>query len=157
MKKYVFSNIGKKIKLIAMVNLIIGILFSVIVGFGNIFDELVAAGIFFMFFGLFLCWISSLLLYGFGELIDNVSMISKIMSGNNSMYLSQTSLDNLKNDVCKNKVVESCSDFLESKFSDDTSLIIKNKNSYVYLSYWILAIVSMFVSGIVAIVACTMD
>ena len=39
--------------------------------------------------------------------------------------------------------------------NDDTSLIIKN--SYGYLSYWILAIVSMFVSGIVANVACTMD
>lgn len=135
MKKYIFSNIGKKIKLIAMVNLIIGILFSVIVGFMHIFDELVAAGIFFMFFCLFLCWISSLFIYGFGELIEKVSMISNIMNGK----------------FCENKVIESCSDSLENKFNDE------NKNSYGYLSYWILAIVSMFVSGIVAIVACTID
>lgn len=77
-----FNNIGGKIKGLAEVFAWIGIIASVIYG-GSFFshddDELIAIGIVIIVAGSLVSWISSLTLYGFGELIDKMSSVETLM------------------------------------------------------------------------------
>lgn len=68
-----FENIGKKIKNLASIITWIGILLSVVVGIIIIVldDSLVAVGLIVIVAGFVSSWISSFLLYGFGQLVDN--------------------------------------------------------------------------------------
>ncbi len=87
-----FSNIGGKIKMLAKVLFWIGVIGSVIIGgiflisprgtatFNYSYGystqvSSVLAGIIFIFLGFLLSWISSMLLYGFGQLIENSDAI----------------------------------------------------------------------------------
>lgn len=87
-----FSNIGGKIKLLAKVLFWIGLILSVVTGgiflisprgtatfnYSSGYSTQVSsvlAGIIFIFVGFLLSWISSMLLYGFGQLIENSEAI----------------------------------------------------------------------------------
>ena len=75
-----FTNIGKKIKVLAIVLTVIGILAYVIIGVIIIAnsrhnDELVVIGIAIMIIGSLMSWLSSFILYGFGQLIDNSDIL----------------------------------------------------------------------------------
>ena len=92
-----FSNIGRKIRVLAKVFCWLGIIGSVIIGVlmisgssyftaisGNLGDDAAAfaagslgafGGIVFIIVGSLLSWISSFALYGFGELVDNSSKL----------------------------------------------------------------------------------
>ena len=84
-----FNNIGEKIKTLAIIITILGIVASVISGIAFIVSSIVdsydvsrlAAGIILgvltMVVGSLLSWISSFLLYGFGELIENSTIIKE--------------------------------------------------------------------------------
>mgnify|MGYP007120306613 CR=1 FL=1 len=83
-----FNNIGKKIKTLATVITILGISVSVIFGVAVIagymsyfrgFSTGVASGLIVMVVGSLASWISSFLLYGFGELIEKTSEIASMM------------------------------------------------------------------------------
>ena len=89
-----FKNIGKKIKKLAAVMCIIGIVLWVIVGIGLMLSNMttasligasasagtviasIIAGVLVMVIGSLLSWISSWLIYGFGELVDNSCKIA---------------------------------------------------------------------------------
>jgi len=68
-----FENIGKKIKNLASVITWMGIILSVVVGIVLIVldESLIATGLIIMVAGFLMSWISSFLLYGFGQLVDN--------------------------------------------------------------------------------------
>ena len=88
-----FSNIGRKIKVLAKVFCWLGIIGSIVIGVlmisgssyftaisGNLGDDVAAfaagspgafGGIIFIIIGSLVSWISSFALYGFGELVDN--------------------------------------------------------------------------------------
>ena len=100
-----FKNIGKKIKVLAVVFCVLGIIGSLIAG-GTLLDgwgtEAIGAAI--MIGGSLLSWISSFVLYGFGELVDNSTIIANSIkektyetisevSQNNNMNLSNTVLE----------------------------------------------------------------
>ena len=78
-----FENIGGKIKVLAQVVCWIGIVVSVIYGLTIIkteyITELKALGFAVMVLGSVLSWIGSFLLYGFGELIEKVTVIAEKM------------------------------------------------------------------------------
>ena len=93
-----YNQIGKKIKGLAVFFCIIGVFFQVILGLlvifmgGNTLPKLVPtlteefasvgciiAGIFVIVIGSIVTWISTWLLYGYGELIDKVSNIEEEM------------------------------------------------------------------------------
>ena len=65
-----FDNIGDKIKALAKVLTIFGIVISVIYGMGLMVMNLFFVGILVMVLGSLLVWIGSFTLYGFGELIN---------------------------------------------------------------------------------------
>lgn len=77
-----YTNVGKKIKRLARVVAVIGIVISVISGISMIYTSFLSALIIAAIGSLF-SWLSTLVLYGFGELIENVSDVKRaIMNGN---------------------------------------------------------------------------
>lgn len=79
-----YDNIGGKIKGLAKWVCIIG---SIIMAISGIVcmgqgEDFIPVGILLLILGPVLCWISSWMLYGFGELIEKISNIERTMSGN---------------------------------------------------------------------------
>ncbi len=68
-----FENIGGKIKATATVVCCIGIIASVLLGFGvmSIADDFVLLGFLITTVGSLISWVSSFSLYGFGQLVEN--------------------------------------------------------------------------------------
>jgi len=76
-----FDNIGGKIKRLAVVLCIIGIVISVIIGSTMMQSEyLTTPGILVILAGFALAWISSFFTYGFGELIEKVGKIESALN-----------------------------------------------------------------------------
>ena len=81
-----FKNIGGKIKGLAKVICIVGIAISVIagivmIGFGSSSyngDTMIGVGFAVMLVGSLVSWIGSLFAYGFGELIENTTVIAEL-------------------------------------------------------------------------------
>lgn len=65
-----FSNIGKKIKVLAYVIFFLGALTSLLVAV-EIYEDNLWPSIVVLILGMFLSWIANFLLYGFGQLINN--------------------------------------------------------------------------------------
>ncbi len=63
-----FSNIGDKIKGLATVLCIFGMLVSIVIGFG-VSSMNTGLGVIYAAVGSLIAWVSSFVLYGFGELI----------------------------------------------------------------------------------------
>ena len=68
-----FSNIGGKIKALAVVICVLGIIASVIGGIYliSLHEELIVSGVLTIVIGSLVSWLSVLCLYGFGELVEN--------------------------------------------------------------------------------------
>ena len=83
-----FTNIGKKIKTLAQVICWLGIIGSVISGFGLMAteDDLIGIGVLVMVLGALFSWIGSFFLYGFGELIDQTQMINTKLGPQTNFY-----------------------------------------------------------------------
>ena len=75
-----FDNIGGKIKTLAQVITWIGILASIISGIAimTIDDEMIFVGLMVMIFGALSSWVSSFVLYGFGQLVENSDKLVKM-------------------------------------------------------------------------------
>ena len=77
-----FKNIGGKIKGLAKVICIVGIAISVVAGFGMICSgyngAMVGMGFAVMIVGSLVSWIGSFFVYGFGELIENTTVIAEL-------------------------------------------------------------------------------
>lgn len=71
-----FENIGSKIKTLAVILTVVGIVASVLIG---MFMLTVNAGygLLIMIVGSLISWVSSFFTYGFGELIEKTTEISK--------------------------------------------------------------------------------
>ena len=72
-----FNNIGRKIKAVAATITWIGIGISVLVGFTTMLSSsrMVLTGILIILIGSLVSWLSSLTLYGFGQLIENSDIL----------------------------------------------------------------------------------
>ncbi len=73
-----FNNVGEKIKTIAKVVVWISIAICVIYGFVLLVsvEDMALVGLLVMTVGSFISWVSGLVLYGFGELIENSTIIA---------------------------------------------------------------------------------
>ena len=87
-----FARIGKKIKIVATVMFYVLAVASVIGGFYVIFNfgslvgtgNAILLGILIALLGCLIAWISSLMLYGYGELVDNSAIIKDLLTGSAS-------------------------------------------------------------------------
>lgn len=75
-----FTNIGEKIKTTATVCCWIIIIGAVIAGFRLMLAGGVMAGILITAGGILIGWISSFVLYGFGELVENSCIVANLMA-----------------------------------------------------------------------------
>lgn len=73
-----FNNVGGKIKTLAKIAAWIGIAICVIYGFVMLvsMEDMALIGLLIMTVGSLASWISALVLYGFGELIENSGIIA---------------------------------------------------------------------------------
>ncbi len=90
-----YDNIGKKIKLLAKIIFIIESIASVIIGaaVGSQDEEFILLGLLIMLIGPLFAWVSSWLLYGFGELIDKTCDIARNTRGNDIKSEAQALAD----------------------------------------------------------------
>ena len=72
-----FDNIGGKIKKLASLITKLGMIGSVLAGIRTMFAGAFITGIMTIILGSLIFWISSLTLYGFGELIEKTTEIAK--------------------------------------------------------------------------------
>ena len=86
-----FSNIGGKIKIWAVITCIIGMLFWCILGIVLMLegDEMIIWGLLVALVGSVLAWIGTFLLYGFGQLIENSD---KLVAINHEMLMNSNKL-----------------------------------------------------------------
>ena len=70
-----FENIGGKLKILAVVEVILGVLGSVICGLSAIVNEMVLTGIIIMVVGGVSSWMGSWMAYGIGEAVENSEAI----------------------------------------------------------------------------------
>ncbi len=72
-----FKDIGVKIKDLARFLSVVGIVASIIFGIGIFQNVNAGTGMLVIICGPIVSWISSWLLFGFGELVDNTTLIAK--------------------------------------------------------------------------------
>ena len=74
-----YDNIGSKIKIVAQILFVLGVIGSIIFGFVICFgsEDFKAIGFLYILLGGLSSWLSTLLMYGFGELIERVCSIDK--------------------------------------------------------------------------------
>jgi hypothetical protein len=68
-----YKNTAKKLKILAPISAIVGILFSLYVGLAIFFSESIGLGLICGFLGIFSSIVISFLIYGFGVLVENSS------------------------------------------------------------------------------------
>ena len=95
-----YDNIGKKIKIMAKVIFVIGLIISLIAGFIiiGISQQLVLISLLIFVVGPIFFWISTWLLYGFGELIDKTCDIERNTRGGQKKSKAQSEIDTDKID-----------------------------------------------------------
>ena len=79
-EKKLYNNIAKKIKVLAIIATIVLSIFSIIVGFVITGNQGFEYGWVCIFLYPPLIWISSFVLYGFGELVDKVTKIEQTLN-----------------------------------------------------------------------------
>lgn len=112
-----FDNVGGKIKVVAQFVTFIGIAASIVLFFimtSSGEAAIIALGFVVLIFGSVSSWLSSLVLYGFGELVDNSDKLLK---------MNKISLDNQNSNY-----ETSCSENTEEKSKDDS----KEKEVVIY-------------------------
>lgn len=112
-----FDDVGSKIKTASKVIFFFQIVCFIIIGsiMISIDNDLTFAGICVMLAGIFIGWFSSILVYGFGELIDRTKRIDETLNPNNSAI-----------GICKCEICGKDDPFLkEIKFNDGTSITNK--------------------------------
>jgi hypothetical protein len=120
-----FDNIGEKIKKLAVVLTVLGIIGSIIFAIILWANELIGAGFLALFVGILSSWVGSFLLYGFGELIDNTKEMSNNTKIQTIVLLKEAS-ENTKNQ--DNKTIKTAIN-LFNEYNNDIQFSIKNNKT----------------------------
>ena len=91
-----YDNIGRKIKGLAKAIFIVESIVSVVAGMIllSISDNLILSGVISILLGPLVAWVSSWLLYGFGELIDKTCAIERNTRDGEIKSEAQSNIDN---------------------------------------------------------------
>jgi len=88
-----FDNIGKKMKTLASLEITLGIVVSIIIGI-IVMSEVLLLGIVVIIVGSWISWVSSIFMYGFGELIEKTSEIAHNTSKKGSAGTLTSKMEN---------------------------------------------------------------
>lgn len=125
-----FDDVGSKIKTASKVIFFFQIVCFIIIGsiMISIDDDLTFAGICVMLAGIFIGWFSSILVYGFGELVDRTKRIDETLNPSNSAS-SQSINRTFGDEIVGTGKCEICGKddrlLKEIKFNDGTSITNK--------------------------------
>lgn len=99
-----YNNIGGKIKGLAVAAFIFNLIVPIIacIAISSIDDEFIPIGIIVLIVGFFFAWVSTWLLYGYGELIEKTCAIERNTRGSLPKSEIQAKNDNLR----ENKINE---------------------------------------------------
>ena len=94
-----YDNIGNKIKILAQIICVFGVVASVILGLVICFrtNEFNEIGLLYILIGSISSWISSFIIYGFGELIEKVCSIEKKVGTSKSNVFLKTENSSINN------------------------------------------------------------
>jgi hypothetical protein len=87
-----FNKIGEKIKILAIVICIVGIVASLFVGLLFIADDEILLGITTIVVGVLASWVSVFVLYGFGHLVENSEKMVELQKLQIETTLNQTDI-----------------------------------------------------------------
>ena len=122
-----FNNIGDKIQIWAIVLTVMGMIGSII--YGALYMQVsVTYGLLIMIFGCIGSWISSFLIYGFGEIIIKLNEISKTLADQRKLSVAESlkTKDNNLSKELKQEVVDSTlEERMEEKSTETESLETK--------------------------------
>ena len=130
-----FDNIGGKIKTLAKVVCWIGIIACIITGIVLMAtdEELVLAGILTAAGGSLLSWVSSFVLYGFGQLVENSDIIAEQSARNNEKHSKKVQQQQEQQRKDKVKAIKTAIN--DTNVSEDTYIDIICPNCGESLSY----------------------
>ena len=130
-----FDNIGDKIKTLAKVVCWIGIIACIITGIVLMAtdEDLVLAGILTAVLGSILSWVSSFVLYGFGQLVENSDIIAKQSARNNEKHSKKVQQQQEQQRKDKVKAIKTAIN--DANVSEDTYIDIICPNCGESLSY----------------------
>ena len=100
-----FDQIGQRIKTLAVVITVIGMIVSVIAGCDYIFNKSRRIyGLIIIVGGIIASWVGSFILYGFGEIIDKLCDISQSLNEQKILTLAKEAenIDNIDKQAVKN-------------------------------------------------------
>jgi hypothetical protein len=111
-----FDNVGSKIKVFAAVSFIMEAIAAVITGIAFLaswgFDD-AWWGLLIMILGPVVLWIPALLLYGYGELIENSQKMVSLFENTNPSFAEKEQSQNVQehqNDAAKHSAINGCCD-----------------------------------------------
>lgn len=96
-----FNNIGKKVKILAWVEFIVGIILSIILGIATIIGGSIIVGLISIVLGVFVSWLATLALYAIGQTAENTEKILEKMhdcDSKNILLKGDTNKTNTSND-----------------------------------------------------------
>ncbi len=130
-----FYNIGDKIKTLAKVMCWIGSIASIIIGIVLIVmdEDLILVGILIAAVGALLSWISSFVLYGFGQLIENSDIVAEQSSRSNQDYYQKVQINEEQKERKKVKDIQRV--ISDDNISEDTYIDIICPECGEQLSY----------------------
>ena len=131
-----FDNIGGKIKTVAQVITWLGIIVSIIAFFVlSTFDNAIGLAFVVLIVGCLASWLSSLTLYGFGQLIQNTDILVKTNTTNANISIQETTKTTDKKEepikTAQNYVSPLHKILVESKLSEEkihAVLALKQEN-----------------------------
>ena len=104
-----FDNVGSKVKVLAVVGCILGIIGSVILGATAMFSGQLPLGIVYIVVGILISWLSSLTTYAIGESAENTESILNTLTKinwNQSQSQSQNQSQSPNQNQNKNQSIE---------------------------------------------------
>ncbi|MBR3885592.1 MAG: hypothetical protein IKJ33_03910 [Clostridia bacterium] len=125
-----FDNIGGKIKILAKVIAVLGIVFSIIIGiyYMTMGKEYLVYGLTVAIVGSLVSWISSFFAYGFGELISNTDEMKRNLESSDSYNKEITKILN-------NEVVDKKKEKENKTVLSDEKIDLKCPSCGINLSY----------------------
>ena len=130
-----YENIGDKIKGLAQMAFVVEAIAAVIAGIALMIsdEDLILYGLLVLIAGPIIAWVSSWLLYGFGQLIENSDIIAEEYNRKNEKHEKAVAKNNEKKQAQRKKQIKA--NIENPNFDDDEYIDITCSNCQAELSF----------------------
>ena len=128
-----YDNIGGKIKSLAFASFIVEALAAIIGGIALMDGRGATEGVLLLIFGPIVAWVSSWLLYGFGQLIENSDIIAEEYNRKNEQHEKVVEKNNERKQEQRKKAIKAT--IVNTEISEDEFIDITCPNCKAELSF----------------------